>query len=141
MFTPINMRSVNTYKTVAVETAVTMADPHQLVSLLFDALLQSLVGAKVAIEKNNLVTKGPAITKAVRILEEGLKAGLDMQKGGEVALTLRSLYDYCIYRITEANLHNDTKIIDEVVSLLIPVADGWKQIRSQVVSGAKTRVS
>ena len=137
MFTPINMRSVNTYKNVAVETAVTTADPHQLVSLLFDALIQSLGVAKVAIKNGNVPAKGASITKAVRILEEGLKAGLDMQKGGEIALTLRSLYDYCIYRVTDANLHNDVEILDEVIAALAPVSDGWKQIRSQVVSGQK----
>jgi flagellar protein FliS len=137
MFTPINMRSVNTYKNVAVETAVTTADPHQLVSLLFDALIQSLGVAKVAIKNGNVPAKGASITKAVRILEEGLKAGLDMQKGGEIALTLRSLYDYCIYRVTDANLHNDVEILDEVIAALAPVSDGWKQIRSQVVGGQK----
>ena len=137
MFTPINMRSVNTYKNIAVETAVTTADPHQLVSLLFDALIQSLGAAKSGIESGNTSSKGKAITKAVRILEEGLKAGLDMQKGGEVALTLRSLYDYSIYRITEANMRNDGAILEEVISALAPVADGWKQIRSQVVGMAK----
>jgi flagellar protein FliS len=138
MFTPINMRSVNSYKNVAVETAVTTADPHQLVSLLFDALLQSLNLAKASIQKQDMKTKASSITKAARILEEGLKAGLDMQKGGDIALTLRSLYDYCIYRVTEANLHNDVQILDEVISALAPVADGWKQIRPQVVGSTKT---
>ena len=49
MFTPVSMRSVNTYKTVGLETSVTGANPHQLVSLLFDALQQSLGSAKAAI--------------------------------------------------------------------------------------------
>lgn len=137
MFTPINMRSVNTYKSVAVETSVTTADPHQLVNLLFDALLQSLQAAKSAMLARNFGAKSQSITKAVRIIEEGLKAGLDMQRGGEVALTLKSLYDYSIYRLTEANLHNDVKLLDEVTSALAPVADSWKQIRSQVVNGAR----
>ncbi len=134
MFTPINMRSVNTYKSVAVETAVTTADPHQLVNLLFDALMQSLYTAKSAMQAGNFVVKAQSITKAVRIIEEGLKAGLDMQRGGEVALTLKSLYDYSIYRLTEANLHNDPALLQEVTSALAPVAESWKQIRDQVVN-------
>ena len=137
MFTPINMRSVNSYKSVAVETSVTTADPHQLVNLLFDALLQSLQAAKSAMLARNFGAKSQSISKAVRIIEEGLKAGLDMQRGGEVALTLKSLYDYSIYRLTEANLHNDAKLLDEVISALAPVADSWKQIRSQVVNSAR----
>lgn len=137
MFTPINMRSVNTYKNVAVETLVTTADPHQLVNLLFDGLLQSLGAAKLALKSGDIVKKSQSITKAVRILEEGLKAGLDMERGGQVALTLRSLYDYAIYRVTEANFKNDITILDEVINALAPVADSWKQIRNQVVPTAR----
>ena len=41
MFTPVSMRSANAYKTIGVETSVSGASPHQLVSLLFDALQQA----------------------------------------------------------------------------------------------------
>jgi flagellar protein FliS len=132
MFTPVSMRSVNTYKTVALETSVTGASPHQLVSLLFDALQQSLASAKAAILSDDIATKGRSISRAVRILEEGLKAGLDADRGGDLAANLRTLYDYCILRTTEANLRNDATMIDEVIRLIHPVSDGWSQIRGQV---------
>ena len=132
MFTPVSMRSVNTYKTVGMETSVTGASPHQLVSLLFDALQQSLASAKAAILSGDIATKGRSISRAVRILEEGLKAGLDADRGGDLAANLRTLYDYCILRTTEANLRNDATMIDEVIRLIHPVSDGWNQIRGQV---------
>jgi flagellar protein FliS len=132
MFTPVSMRSVNTYKSVGLETSVTGANPHQLVSLLFDALQQSLASAKAAILSGDIATKGRSISRAVRILEEGLKAGLDAQRGGELAANLRTVYDYCILKTTEANLRNDATMIDEVVRLIHPVSDGWNQIRGQV---------
>ena len=132
MFTPVSMRSVNTYKTVGLETSVTGANPHQLVSLLFDALQQSLASAKAAILSGDIATKGRSISRAVRILEEGLKASLDTDRGGDLAANLRTLYDYCILRTTEANLRNDATMIDEVIRLIHPVSDGWNQIRGQV---------
>ena len=132
MFTPVSMRSVNTYKTVGLETSVTGANPHQLVSLLFDALQQSLASAKAAILSFDIATKGRSISRAVRILEEGLKASLDTDRGGDLAVNLRTLYDYCILRTTEANLRNDATMIDEVIRLIHPVSDGWNQIRGQV---------
>ena len=132
MFTPVSMRSVNTYKTVGLETSVTGANPHQLVSLLFDALQQSLASAKAAILSGDIATKGRSISRAVRILEEGLKASLDTDRGGDLAVNLRTLYDYCILRTTEANLRNDATLIDEVIRLIHPVSDGWNQIRGQV---------
>lgn len=132
MFTPVSMRSVNTYKTVGLETSVTGANPHQLVSLLFDALQQSLASAKAAILSGDIATKGRSISRAVRILEEGLKASLDTDRGGDLAVNLRTLYDYCILKTTEANLRNDATMIDEVIRLIHPVSDGWNQIRGQV---------
>ena len=132
MFTPVSMRSVNTYKTVGLETSVTGANPHQLVSLLFDALQQSLGSAKAAILSGDIAIKARSISRAVRILEEGLKASLDTDRGGDLAVNLRTLYDYCILRTTEANLRNDATMIDEVIRLIHPVSDGWNQIRGQV---------
>ncbi len=133
MFTPVSMRSANTYRSVGLETAVTGASPHQLVGLLFDALQQSLAVAKGAILSGDISAKSRAIGRVVRILEEGLKAGLDVNKGGELAANLRGLYDYCIFKTTEANMLNDAVLIDEVIRLIAPVADGWSQIRGEVV--------
>ena len=132
MFTPVSMRSANSYRTVGLETSVAGASPHQLVSLLFDALQQSLAAAKGAIVNGDIPAKARAISRAVRILEEGLKAGLDAQRGGELAGNLSSLYDFCIFRVTEANLRNDAAMVDEVIRLIHPVSDGWNQIRGEV---------
>lgn len=132
MFTPVSMRSANSYRTVGLETSVMGANPHQLVSLLFEALQQSLVASRGAILSGDIPAKGRSISRAVRILEEGLKAGLDAERGGELATNLRRLYDFCIIRMTEANLRNDVAIVDEVIRLIHPVADGWTQIRGDV---------
>ena len=133
MFTPVSMRSANTYKNIGLETSVTGANPHQLVSLLFDGLQQSLAAAKAAIVRGDIPAKGRAIGRSVRILEEGLKAGLDTNKGGELAGNLRRLYDYCIFKTTEANLRNHVAPLDEVMGLIKPVADGWNQISGEAV--------
>lgn len=133
MFTPVSMRSANTYRSVGLETAVTSASPHQLVGLLFDGLQQSLASAKGAILSGDIPAKGRAISRAVCILEEGLKAGLDVNKGGELAVNLRNVYDYCIFKTTEANFRNDIALLDEVTKLIQPIADGWSQIKGEEV--------
>jgi flagellar protein FliS len=122
------MRSANSYRSVGIETSVSTASSHELVNLLFDALLQSLSHAKGAIKTGDFPAKGRAIGRAVRILEEGLKAGLDDAKGGALAVNLRDLYDFCILRVTQANLKNSAPMIDEVIQVIEPVASGWKQI-------------
>lgn len=129
MFTPVSTRAASAYKRVGVETAVASASPHQLVALLFDALLQSLQMARSAMARGDLETKGREIGKAVRIIEEGLKAGLDQERGGEIAANLSAVYSYSVRCLTIANLKNDAAQLEEAVGLLEPVADAWKQIK------------
>ena len=64
-------------------------------------------------------------------MEEGLIAHLDMDKGGELAVNLKSLYEYCVNRLIMANAKSDPAILDEVARLIEPVASGWKQINGQ----------
>lgn len=138
MYTSVNMRSANAYRTVGVETAVAGADPHQLVGLLYQALLQSLGAAKLSMQAGDIPGKGKSILRAVRLIEEGLKAGLNDEKGGQLAANLRGLYDYCILVLTEANLRNDVNKVDEVTRLIQPIAQAWGEIKGQV-SGVPQR--
>ena len=130
MFTSVNSRAAAAYKRVAADTSIQGADPHQLVAMLFDTLLQSLARGRGALKAGDIEAKGMAIGKAARILEEGLKAGLNMEQGGELAQNLRGMYDYSILRLTQANLHNDDAALAEVSALIEPVADSWKQIKA-----------
>lgn len=130
MFTPVSMRSANTYRAVDIESSVLGSSPHQLVGLMFTTLLQSLAKARTAIQNRDTATKVRAIGHSLRILEEGLKGSLDTNRGGELARNLANLYDYCVLRTTEANLRNDAAMIDEVIGLITPVADGWSDIKN-----------
>jgi flagellar protein FliS len=134
MFIPVNMRSASAYKSVGVETAVAGADAHQLVSLLYDALLQSLGAARLSLQAGDVAGKGRALGRACRLIEEGLKAGLNDAKGGELASNLRSLYDYCTVVLTEANLKSDVRKVEEVIGLMQPMADAWKQIKGDALT-------
>ena len=127
MFTSVQSRA-NAYRRIAAETSVQSASPHQLVGLLYDALLQSIAAARGALARKDIEAKGVAIGKAVRIIEEGLKAGLNMAQGGDIAVNLRGLYDYSVQRLTHANLRNDAGALEEVTQLIEPLADAWKQI-------------
>ncbi len=130
MFTPVSMRSANTYRAVDIESSVLGSNPHQLVGLMFSTLLQSLAKAKTAIQNRDTATKVRTIAHSLRLLEEGLKGSLDTNRGGELARNLANLYDYCVLRTTEANMRNDAGMIDEVMGLITPVANGWGEIRN-----------
>lgn len=131
MFTSVQSRAASAYRRVAAETSVQTADPHQLVGLLFDALLQSIATARGALQRGDIAAKGAALGKAVRIIEEGLKAALNLREGGEVAANLHALYGYSVLRLTQANLRNDRAALEEVTRLIEPVAESWKLIQGK----------
>lgn len=128
MYTPVSSRAANAYRQIGVQSGIDGATPHQLVQMLFDGLQQSLHAARGALQRGEIESKGAHIGKAVRILEEGLKGGLNRVQGGELAANLGTLYDYCIARLTLANLRNDLALVEEVVALVEPVAQGWKEM-------------
>lgn len=128
MFAPHNPRTVSAYQRIKVETTMHTIDKHQIVSLLFDGLLESLGAARGALARKDIPGKCAAVSKALRILQEGLSAGLDTVEGGQLASNLEALYEYCVNRLILANAKNDDALFQEVQQLIEPVAMGWKEI-------------
>lgn len=118
----------NAYRQVGDETAIASADPHHLVTMLFDGYLDAIAQAKGAMRGRQIEAKARAIGRAVRIVEEGLRACLDMTAGGKLALDLNDLYGYLARRLTLANLRNDETMLDECQRLITPVREAWLQI-------------
>jgi flagellar protein FliS len=115
------------YAKVGLETDVQAASPHRLVAMLFDGAFDAMAQATQAIQTGNVELKGRALSRAVRILDEGLRAGLDMS-AGQLAVDLRELYGYVCMRLTQANLKSDLDAIDECQRLLAPVREAWSAI-------------
>ncbi len=128
MFSSPGFNRANAYRQVGAHSGVENASPHALIQMLFDGLFQSLNAARGAIQRGEVEEKGRHLGKAVRILQEGLAAGLDLDKGGELAGNLKLLYDYSVKQLTHANVHNDVGLVEEVIGVLQPVAQGWKEI-------------
>ncbi|MCY1547763.1 Flagellar secretion chaperone FliS [compost metagenome] len=78
-------------------------------------------------ERGQTALKGELIGKAIGIVG-GLRAGLNLQQGGELAANLDSLYQYMVSRLLEANAKNETAPLEEVASLLRNVKSGWDAI-------------
>jgi flagellar protein FliS len=104
------------------------ADAHKLVTMLFDGLYENLQEARGALQRGDRATKCTALSRAARIVEEGLNAGLNMEAGLDVAESLSTLYGYLGVLITKANLHSDLGKVEEALSLVAPVRQAWSQI-------------
>jgi flagellar protein FliS len=116
------------YRQVGVETSVESASPHQLISLLFDGYMDSITQARGAMRNGQIEQKGRAISRAARIIEEGLKASLNLQEGGSLAGDLQALYEYLTRRLTLANLRNDDAMLEECAQLVEPLRQAWQEI-------------
>lgn len=129
MFSAYSPRAANAYQRINVETSMHTMDQHQLVSLLYEGVLSSIATARGCLARGDVLGKVNAISKAVRILEEGLTTSLDKVDGGELAENLGALYDYCMRRLILANARNDDAMMLEVMRLIEPVAQGWGEIK------------
>ena len=116
------------YERVRVESKVAEATPHELVAMLFDGFMEAVAQARGAIRDQRAEIKGQAIGRAVRIIEEGLRAGLDLRAGGTLARDLNELYGYLTLRLTLANLRNDDNALDECQRLMRPLQQAWQDI-------------
>lgn len=116
------------YAKVGIESAIATADPHRLIMMLFDGALAALSQARLHMESGDIPQKGSAISKAIDLISNGLRASLDMNTGGQLAERLSALYEYMAQRLLFANLNNSVAAIDEVYELLSGLRDAWSQI-------------
>ena len=100
--------------------------------MLFDGALVALATAQKNLEEKNIAAKGQAISKALQIIDEGLKASLDEKSGGEIAIHLRELYEYMCRRLLLASMRNEIAPVIEVRNLLSQLKGAWEAIGSTV---------
>lgn len=115
------------YGRVGIESAVAAADPHELISILFEQLKKELVAAEYHHKAENFENFRAKVTKANRILV-ALQGCLDLESGGEIADNLADLYAFCVRSLTQALITKDGKHVTEVASVLSPVFEGWEEI-------------
>ncbi len=105
-------------------------------AMLYDGTLAAICAARLAISRGEIAAKAAAITKAIAIVDGGLKASLDVKAGGALAERLAALYDYMLNRLLLANLRNDSSLLDEVARLLEELRGAWAEIGQRANAGA-----
>ncbi len=131
-----NSAAMNQYKQVGVQAAVGNADPHTLIQMLMNGAIERLNMVKMHMAQNNMQLKGESLGKAVSIID-GLRTSLDMEKGGEIAENLQSLYDYMQRQLLAANMENKVENIDEVLALMNEIRSGWTSIPQDIRKAKK----
>lgn len=121
------MVAMRQYQSVNTQVQAVDASPHRLIQMLMEGGLTRIAQAKGAMERQQIALKGELIGKAIGIVG-GLREGLDLTQGGELAGNLDSLYQYMVTRLLQANAQNDATALEEVATLLRDVKAGWDAI-------------
>jgi flagellar secretion chaperone FliS len=136
-------RGAAMYARLGLDTAALSASPHQLIAMLFEGAAGAIAMARLHVEQGNIPAKGAAISKAIAIVDSGLKASLDSAAGGapgaQLSSNLSQLYDYVVRRLMFANLHNNTAALDESARLLDSIGSAWREIAPAPVAGGPSR--
>ena len=125
------------YRGVGVGSVVDSATPHQLIRMLFAGASAAVAAAKGHMERGEIGPKCEAISKAIDIIDGGLKVSLDLKVGGKMAQNLYDLYVYMTQRLVVANVKNDAAALDEVAKLLQQIGGAWEAIAAKQ-AGANT---
>jgi len=132
-------RNAASYAQVELESRVAAADAHGLIALLFDGAIMALSQAEEALKRRNTVAKAKAISRAVSIIGEGLRASIDKNAGGPLADQLDELYAYMMHRLLHANLKSDPAVVAEVKRLLGELRSAWIAIKDRAAVAVKSR--
>ena len=112
------------YQSVAVHGGIAADDPHHLILMLMDGVMQRISAARGCLERSDLGQKAQLLQRAVALVAE-LRGSLDHQNGGALAHNLDELYDYMARQLVRANVENRAALLDEVASLMTEIRLAW----------------
>ena len=135
----MNARAMKAYKNIAAQTAVTEASPVELIVLVYKRLLDNLRMAQKAMEEGK--ENAEYISRALDLIQKGLAAALDHEKGGEIAQNLAALYDWSLREILQARLKNNPLLLSGVIEVFKDLESAWAEIYAMREQGASTVTS
>lgn len=113
--------AVNRYKEVQVQTST----PGELLLALYDGLFRFLNGARHCFETGSRPKGSELVSRSHAVISE-LFLALDHDKSPELCAHLASVYDFCLSRLTEANLKGDAQAVTDVIRVLTPLREAWR---------------
>ena len=126
------------YQSVSVHGAVAGADPHRLVLMLMDGVLERLSMARACIERGDIARKAQLLHSCMTLIAE-LRGSLNTEQGGALARNLGDLYEYMSRQVLRANADNNIEFIKEVSSLLAEIRSAWVAIGPEVRAATAPR--
>ena len=109
------------------ETAVITQSKGRLIVMLYDAAINFLKRAVSSIEGGDIEGRNESVQRARDIIFE-LNSVLDLDAGGQIAQSLRSLYNFIWRHVGQANIDNDDLMIKKMILILDDLRQSWRAI-------------
>ena len=122
----------NAYKKASVNTL----DQNKLIIMLYDGAIKNASFAVEHMKSGEIEKVHNCLIKTKNIVTE-LMATLNMEKGGDVAKNLQSLYSYMFSQLIEANMEKKTQPIVVVIELLKELRVAWVEINKKSKTQSK----
>src|SRR5690625_4212388 len=132
----LGRRSAKAYANVGLETQVLSASPQQLITLLFQGALAAILKARLYMQKQDVAGRGTAISKAIDIVDSGLKASVDTEVGGELAQNMIANYELITRHLLLANLNADEASLTVAETMLTNLSEAWQEAVASVDTSA-----
>lgn len=121
-------QGASAYAKMDLEGGVLGASPEKLISLLYEGAIKAIGQAIKFLADGDMEKKGKAISKAVSIIDTGLRASLNHEAGGELSQRLDSLYEYMSRQLVQAHIANDEDSMNHISSLLADLKQTWDEM-------------
>lgn len=105
------------------QQAVATANPATLVLMMYDRVLVALTRIEQTDDRG---VRHFELMRSQDILTE-LRATLDFERGGEIALNLEALYEYCVNELVQVTVTQDLGRLATVRSTVAGIREAWEQ--------------
>lgn len=131
-------RNLRAYQKTNLEAELSVADPHRIVQMMFEGMLERLAQIKGAIERKDYAYKADRVTKALGIIN-GQQTSLDRSQDPGLYDRLYALYDYIKELVNKASVELSMEPIDEAARLIAPIKQAWDKITTEAKAEAYAR--
>ena len=127
------------------KTNVSTASQGRLVVLLYEGAIKQLKLALSFIEpdgkiKPSQIEKFGIEKKKTQSIITELQVSLDMEKGGDIARNLMSLYLYFNEELVAASIGHDRKKLEFVLNMMGQLVESWRQISNSTANAPAAQI-
>ena len=126
-------KGIQAYKKDSLRSDLASANPHRVIQLLMQGVLERLAISKGFIERKDMENKAATLTRTVEIIN-ALRDALEYDANPDLVDNLDALYLYMIEKIHQASAEMTIEPLEEVMGLMLQIKGAWDQISNSEIN-------